>query len=559
MSMAKTVISLMMKRLAFQATYFRHAALTAMALLPLPSAAQTRYELRRHDAPADSYESVWIESRGVESASMYILQAQPSLVGILAKEAGGARTLIRLDGACSHTRGDFVHYEGRRNAYAAVTAGGQRSVNGVGTLYGRVSYSRSTRRGAYQNYAESPSDYAPYMVGDTVSDGATGHERYFVSGGLSRTSGSWHYGVSGLYDGTTASKESQPKRSVYSYWLRVALSAAKTTPKTLFAVKVWPEINKQSISAYGTKTSYRYLQSYGLGQWNRKESASGYSYGRDMRILGIGAEAVFRLLPMTEKSLDATFSIGYNRRDMQTEEASFKNLYATTSRLLTHKAAVSRAAGGRFGIHLLLQGELLLRSGRENVYESRKQDGGQNLYDYVLAGFSRPYHLAAFRESLQLKAVRRIAGNRSVSVGGGARLECCDESYDAPKMGIRNLSATADISFGYSQAARRSRIETCLTGSCRMAAGNDYGMEGGAAGIVETAQAYIPYLIRGENRIEAGFSVTYSHALGSGSVGVDAEAEYLRRTAAPFVPGRATGFGTNRDRWAARVGLFYMF
>lgn len=533
---------------------------TALTLVATFSVAQDHYARHRYDAPTTTQESQTIDDNDVQHAALRLMQSQPALVDMLQKEDSSHRAMLRLDAQSDLTHGDYLHYDGRHTTLAAITAGGVMPVKGVGTLFGQATYSRSTRRGAYQNYAVNPSDYAPYFVGDTISDGSIDYERYFISGGLSHTSGVWHYGVSGLYDGTAAAKDNQPRRSVYSYWFRVALNVAKSSPDYILSLKAYPEINKQSISTSYTVAACRYLQSYGLGQWNRKESTSGYSYGRDMKILGAGTEVLFRLLPKSASSWDMTALVGYNYRWMQTEETNFKNLYATKNNTLTHSLAAKKSLSADVDVHLLLQGTALWRAGEENVYESQRQDDTQSLYDYVKVGTNTLYHFTSFNESLQAKAVWKMSPKHSASILCGAQIDSYDESYDMPKLSVKNLTLTPKLSIGYAYNGAKSSIDVQLSASMRTALDNTYAAAQDPTNSIELSQTYIPYLLRGEDNIAVGFTAAYTHALKRGAVGVEIEGKYLNRRSAPYEQTFSSVYFNNQHEIRQlAVGLFYAF
>jgi len=551
-------------------------------------AAQNSYERHRYDAPTSSHNTALLPQNDIEYAAKYILQTHSALVDRLAAEDSLHRTVIRIEGANRLTRGDFLHYEGNHANSLGITAGGSVRVKGVGTLFGSVAYVRNKMRGAYQNYAINAADYAPYLVGDTVSNGAVASERYFVQGGLSHTRGSWSYGVSGLYDGTAAAKDSQPRRSVYSYWLRVALSVAKTMPHYVLSASVYPEINKQTIAASSTLTTYRYLQSYGLGQWNRKESTPGYAYSRDMKIIGVGADVLFQLPKRSEQSWSMLLAAGFNYRYMQTEESSFKNLYATRNYRLTHSVAASKSLRRDVELHLLLQGELLVRRGEENVYEDKRQDAEQSLYDHVLVGTNWLYHLSTMSEQLQSKIVWQAARQHFVSGFVGARLDHYSERYDSPQMNIKHLSLTTNVGLGYClniprnrqsltshrlasshfndktslssrQKSHYDRLEVQLFGSYRAAMNNEYNAVNNSSDRIETAQAYIPYLLRGENQAALTLTATYSHALRRGRIGIEVLGKYLKRTAAPHEPVYNLDLSPHHNNNFATLAIFYSF
>ena len=218
--------------------------------------AQNRSDYLRYAAPVQSQEDRAETETDIECSADYIFARHPELRA-LAYRNTRRNTVLSAGYDYWRTHGDWLHYNGNRTASLEAMAGSEAVIKGVGLLYGSATYQRSRQHGTYQNYAVRPADYAPYTIGDTVSTGSVQNERYVVQGGLSMGSGRFRYGVSGFYEGIAAAKEDQPRRSVYSYWFRLAFGAAFNTPRWVAALKVYPEINKQSISASSTVTTYK--------------------------------------------------------------------------------------------------------------------------------------------------------------------------------------------------------------------------------------------------------------------------------------------------------------
>lgn len=523
------------------------------------TAAQTRYDIQKYDAAESSYEDAMPERTDIENAAKYYMQKHPALVGWLTEGRSRKDAVIRTRMTNDISHGDYLHYKGNHTTNLSVTAGGEMPVKGVGTLYGHACYGREKQRSMYQNYAIRPADYMPYFVSDSISSGDTENEHYLIEGGLSMKHGNWRYGVSGFYEGIATAKETQPRRSVYSYWFRLALSAARVMPGWIVAVKAYPEINRQSISASGSMRTYRFMQFYGFGQWNKKESTTGYGYGRDAKILGAGGEVLLRLLPRRESVWDASLTLAYNYRWMQTEESSFKNLYATKTHHLSHRLAVSTALSRRTSLHLLLEGEENFRNGDENVYENQKVDDEQSLYDYVLVGTNKLYGSTSFYESLRIKAIWQAAPCHSVSLTAGVRTDGYREQYDMPLITIENYTLTPSLGIGYRMEKRKDRLDWDFSASYRTGISNRYDFTTASRSTFEIAQAYIPYLLRGENRWQIQSSVIYAHDIGSGSLGVSLSARFSKRTGAPYTEGWDTGYGMTRSDKSMDVSLFYTF
>lgn len=529
------------------------------ALATTAATAQARYDIHRYDAPSSSYENSATVGNDIENARLYILRSHPSIAGTLADSASAPNALLRFGFANQIASGDYLHSDGNHTTDLNVLAGGEMNIKGIGTLYGRALYSRFKQRGMYQNYAIRPDDYAPYLVSDTTGIGAAENERYLVEGGLSMSSGRWHYGVSGFYEGISTAKKTLPRRSAYNYWFRIGLSVARVEPGWMVSLKAWPEINKQSVSASSTQTPVRFLQSYGFGQWNRKESTSGYGYGRDAQILGAGGEALFRIIPKAESGWDALLTVGYNYRWMQTEESNFKNLYSSKTHRLWHNIAVSKGFRSA-SLHLLLAGEAYIRSGAENVYENRNVDQEQSLYDYVLVGTNDFYHRTTFNESLRIKGLWRISPIHEVGLTAGARLEGYNEKYDSPQMVVKNYTVAPQAGINYVMDNKRSCLDINITATLQTPMSNTYDLGGiTATPVTEMAQAYIPYLLRGESRWLLHASAAYWHSLGRGRIGAELSATHGKRTDAPYIDRLSSPFGTARSTTGIGINVFYMF
>lgn len=530
------------------------AALAATAAVA--ALAQTRFDYSRYAAPEQSQADRAETGADVECTAAYIFARHPELRA-LEYSKSRRNTVISAGYDDWRTHGDWLHYNGNRTTSIGATAGSEAMIKGVGLLYGSATYQRARQHATSQNYAVRPADYAPYTVGDTVSTGCVQNERYVVSGGLSMGSGRLRYGVSGFYEGIAAAKEDQPRRSVYSYWFRLAFGAALNTPRWVAALKVYPEINKQSISASSTVSTYKYLAFYGFGQWNRKESSAGYSYRRQMQTLGIGGDAVLRMRAAGADDWDITANAGYNYRRMQTEESSFKNLYLTSTHRLTHNIVASRQFGG-MQLHLRLSGEAAWRSGDENIYENQKQDASQSLYDYVRVGTNKLYSGSDISESLAARLVVATGSGSRATLNVGAAYGRHREQYDMPHMVVENSGVTPSAGLGYCVSLGRNRIDWDATFSMRKSAGNEYAVSQNSSA-TEHVQVYIPYLIRGEEHWRVASSLVAARALRRGEIGLAARAVYTRRTSAPYIKGYTIPVCGGRNERLFSVGVFYAF
>ena len=540
-------------------TIIRTTAISLLIAAATAATAQTRFDLQKHDPAESTYDDAVSQRNDIENDAAYTMYSHPALAGLTADTTCSGRGFVqaRLTNDISH--GPYIHYQGNHNISTSVTAGGEMTVKGVGTLYGHAMYERRQQHGMYQNYAVTPADYLPYLVADSVSTGDVSHERYLITGGLSMTHGTWRYGISALYDGTASAKETQPRRAVYSYWVRLGLSVARMMPRWIAAVKISPELNRQSISASSSLVTYRFMQFYGMGQWNRKESTSGYGYGRDARILGIGGSLLLKRRITSDNDYDASLSLTYNYRSMQTEESTFKNAYTSATHHLSHRITASAPLSSNVRLHILLDGEADIRKGRENVYERQKMDAGQTLYDYVLVGHNDLYRSSRFSEQIRLKAVAATGSRHTLSLSAGARLDAYKEQYDHPLMKAENTTADIMAGVGYAMSHNRLSVDWELTAAYRLGLDNKYNGLSPETNVFEAAQAYIPYLLRGENRWLAQSSLICSHKLPAITPGVRLSARYDNRVSAPYAAGvPAAGTGSRSGLWLD-MALFCTF
>lgn len=519
----------------------------------MTATAQQRYDIQQYDGQNESsIEGAQPVFSDIENAHLYSWGSHPALVDWM-KTRRKPLSVVKATFTNNSTSGQYIHYRGRQTVAGELLAGGQMKIKNAGTLYGQASYAMTDRKGIYQNYTIRPDDYRPYLVADSTSDGKTSYETYRLAGGFSfKEYRGWHFGVSGMYEGIALAMKDQPRHSAYSYWFRLGFDVAKTTPRWVAALKVWPEINRQSITANSSLTPYRYLQFYGFGQWNRRETTSGYSYTRQMKTLGAGGNVLFSLLPQSEGGWQATLDAGYNYRWMETEETSYKKLFATRTHYFTHNLSVSKGLSRYVSLHMLLSGRAALRHGRENVYENRRVNVEQNLYDYILVGKNDLYKNTWFDESLRIKAVWQATKAHAFSLTGGAAMDGYKEEYSMPDLLAENNSTTLSAALGWQMNLKRDHVDWEASFAARSSSNNKYkGLS--QTTTIEAAQSITPWLIRSESRQTFATSVVYTHDLKRVSVGAKAEAGYMKRTKLPDHP------LVNRNETRINVGVFCTF
>lgn len=533
--------------------------ITAIAATAATAQTTARYELQKYGSAGSSYEADRPATFDIENTRSYAMYRHPALVGLSADTVAPYNALVQAAYSNENSDGDYLHYRGNRIWEGSLMAGGEMNVKGIGTLYGHASYGRGKNHGIYQSYAVRPEDYAPYFVSDSVSTGTLTAERYLIEGGLSMSHRDWRYGIGMFYEGIDGSKDTQPRRSVYSYWFRISLSAARITPQWILSAKVWPELSRQSTSASSPVQTFRVLQFYGFGQWNRKESTTGYSYARDSKISGAGGELLFCTNPATAAAWRITASAAYNFRRLRTEETSFKELFHTSTHHLNHTVSLTGNPWGGTCLSVLLTGEASFRSGQENVYERQRQDEDQSLYDYVKVGSNNLYNCSRGTETLLAKATWNAAATHTFGVLAGVTADWYRERYDMPEMTVENRGLTPQGGVGYTFDNGWYFLDLEVVALYRMATYNRYAVPSSALTQFETAQAYIPYLLRGENRWQLQSSLVATRRIGRGQLGASVGAAYGKRTDAPYVAGRPDAAGISHRRLNFDASIFYMF
>lgn len=521
--------------------------------------AQSLHDLQKYDRAPSSYEADKPFSYRLEYSSVNAIYSHPALTGLTMDSTRHFSSVIEVIYADHHNHGDYLHYLGNHTTDMGILAGGEMNVKNIGTLYGHAYYGRETLRGMYQNYAVRPDDYAPYFVSDSLNIGNITNEHYLIEGGLSMSHKNWCYGVSFFYEGINGAKTTQVRREVYSYWFRLAFSAAYLMPKWVLSAKVWPEINKQSISASSSVKTFRCMQFYGFGQWNRKESLTAYGYSRDNKILGAGAELLLTSAPSPAQKWNFTASVAYNYRSLQTEESSFKNLYHASTHHLNHSLILSGQLRHNLSLYLELTGEGSMRSGSENVYERQRQDQEQSLYDYVKVGTNNLYTLSEFHETFLAKGIWNTTSVHSFNLFTGVGTYWRKERYQMPQISVENRVFTPQAGIGYTLNTSKSLLDLEISSGYRMGTYNKLIAPSLSPTQFEIAQTYIPYRLRGESRWELHTTLSYMHRLPHGSIGSRINAEFGHRTSAPALPVLIPGDLNKHYSRNINIGVFYIF
>lgn len=424
-------------------------------------------------------------------------------------------SVLRMSFDNQNTTGSYIHYDGKRQTFGELLAGGELRIKDVGTLYGMASYKNGSKQGVSLNYNIHPEDYAPYLVSDTLGAHDMHQEVYTVMAGFSFGIGKVQLGADAFYEGIAQASTENPRHSGYSHQMRVGVSGGKVWRRDAVSLKLSPEWSRQSISARSMQEGVRYFGFYGFGLWNRRESKGGVSYGRMQTLRGVTASASW----MHGGRWNWTLSADYRYRSMHTEESNFKNLFSSVTYRWQQQLLLHR----RFRVwelYFRLAAAEHLRDGAENVYEQMIQNEEQGLYDYVKVGTNRLYTRERYTAHFSVKAIRHISLESSVGLVAGADwLHSC-ERYKSPVMKIQNRMLTVSFGAEYKFRKRKSQWELGVYTHRQQGAGNRYLLPGESTPI-EQVTAFIPYQLRGEGHrvfggsIACSFDVTVRHAIGA--------------------------------------------
>lgn len=497
----------------------------------VPAQTHLEYSLHKYAVAESSLDDALHRSNtDIENTPVYSMRHSGALVdwllqktdtGCFASYRRNERQVLTLTFNNRNTTGDYLHYNGRRLTDGSLLAGGHLSLPHAGTLYGMAAYSMRNRKGVYYNYATHPEDYAPYFVGDTIATGTMRQEIYTVKGGYSLSLGKWQWGIDAMYEGMAQAKTTEPRHANYAYWLRLGLSAAKVMGRHVAALRLYPELNRQSISASGLLDAVRYFQFYGFGQWNRRESQGNISYGRTQKITGAGVDLQYHYAG----AWNIMARVAYNYRHMYTEESSFKNLFMANSHHLSEQIMASRQFTNT-ELHLQITAIQDFKTGKENIYENRLQDEVQRLYDYVLVGTNQLYTHHRHEIDAHAKLIYHISPHQAWHLLAACSYFDGCERYKSPDIKIANTTLMPILMAGYRYARDRHQIETDASAAIQMGLGSTYRLDI-TPDRFTLAQAFIPYELRGENSQQLLARVAYAYELSSKhTVGARLKAHY---------------------------------
>lgn len=528
------------------------------------------FHLNKYDRKENTYDDITPQIFDIENAPIYTLKRNPSFVHLYYNKADSAlkdysmkrmdtKNILKALLLYNKTDGDYNFNDGNKSLKGELLASGEIVFQGYGTLYGSASYSSERKENIQLNYATNMMDYYPYIVSDTIGCGKVTFERYEIDGGFGFQHKGFYYGIGGSYKGVSSYKLTDPRLSVYTYWFRFDIGVTKIVKNNLFSLKVYPEFNKQNISVSNYKQqTAKFFQFYGFGAWNKNESKGGYNYGRMMSITGYGIDFAYKKLTANKNSLGYSVNIVYNYRKMDTEEDSFKKLFSSYTHHFKPEITLSKKYNN-FHFHLLITGDNNMRDGSEHVYENKKISEEQNLYKPVKVASNDMYNMNSFSNSLLFKTIYNHSLKQSYHLLGGINYSHYEEKYVMPVKRITNQSITPIIGIGYNRVNDKSSIETNLRFSTKIATDNVFNLPQ-LEEKTSILQAYIPYLIRGEESYTLLAEFAYSYAINhKSSIGGCLSIDYKKRTNAPYINHLFAFKEPNREVSAFKASLFYIF
>lgn len=529
------------------------------------------FSLNKHFHSVQSYSYTTFNNNfDTENASLYVLLKNPAFTHWYSnsklKNNPGYSSYGSIMSSLNHNKNKYNYhpFQGSSAVEGAILAGGEKSIQGIGTLQGAAFYSREQKKDVSLNYTVNPQDYYPYLISDTLGAGKMEYEQYAINGNFGFSHKNKYYGISALYHGTAVSKLTDPRLAIYNSWFRLNLGILLRTKKKLYGINIYPEINRQNISANTfLQRTAKYLQFYGLGAWNKKESKAGYSHESLYTIKGIGTDIIIKKLNNTISDLAYTVSLGYNYRKMQTETVdaernTYTNLYSSTTHHFKPEFTVSLTRS-KLSYHLQLANDFNFRAGTEHIYESRKNSG--DIYSYEKVSSKKMYHSYTFSNKLRAKSIYTLSTKRHLHALLGLSHSYYKEQYEFPIKEIKQQSLTPFIGIGYSSSFDKGKLEANIQISSQRALKNSFNVPLNEQNIVKE-QVYIPYLIRGENNKSILSSITYTHKIyQQQSLGIQLLLNYLKSTKLPIINAYASKrpFQEKREVLSFSLNLFYSF
>lgn len=462
------------------------------------------YDLKKY---ATSSQTVVDERRwhnnDLENSRLYVARSMVSLVDYMMGRADSSafdglhrpeHNVLAASFDNVNAAGRFIHYDGKRQTFGRLLAGGELHTERSGTLFGMAAYQRGEMTRTSLNYATHPEDYAPYFVADTLGQSAVNREIYTVYGGYSLALGGWQWGLEARYEGIAQARRQNPRHSNYTHSVGVGLGMSRVWQRNIVALTLRPEWSRQSIAAKSLLDGVRFMDFYGFGLWNRRESQGAVSYGRQQTLHGIGADMAW----MHDGLWAWTLAAGWKYRSMNSEEANFKELFGSHTHHFHQQLIVERRFDKCFWLFQFSAKEYA-RSGSEHIYEQQVQHADEGLFDYVKVGTNQLYHSSGVSMDLRSKVISPVRLQSSVAMMAAVGWKRDEERYDSPQMKVANQTLTMSLGVEYKWQRGHFAWETGLNAGMQSGWNNSYNVTA-TTDAVQEAMAYTPYLLRGESR-----------------------------------------------------------
>ena len=445
----------------------------------------------------------------LENSQHYVARSIISLVDYMKEHTdsgafsylhGAEHNMLAVSFNNTNTAGQFIHFDGKRQTFGQLLAGGELHLASSGTLFGAVSYQRGELTCTSLNYATHPEDYTPYFVADTLGKGTMNQERYTIYGGYSFGGSRWKYGFDMRYEGIAQAKKYNPQHANYTHSVVIGLGIAGVWQQNIIALALRPEWSRQSITAHSLLDGVRFLEFYGFGQWNRRESMAVNNYGRQQTLRGFGTEVVW----MHDGPWVMTVDAGWKYRKMNSEESNFKELFSSQTHHF-YQQFMGRHQSSCLTWLLQLSAKEYLRKGLENVYEQQLQDA-EGLFDYVKVGTNQLYNSNGINMDLRAKVICPVMPLSSISMLATSGWSHEEERYDSPQMKIVNQTMSASLGVEYKWHKGRLEWEAMLNCGLQSGCGNSYQVMA-SNNTIQEIMAYTPYLLRGESRQTLEYSL----------------------------------------------------
>ncbi|MCA4806969.1 DUF6850 family outer membrane beta-barrel protein [Myroides odoratimimus] len=506
----------------------------------------------------------------------YLLRGNPSFRHYFTRErkksydfkALSDKNLVMASVTNTKNKGDYVFYRGDEYSSRSVLASGTMDFEKEGTLYGSASYSTDKKNNTLLNYAVNPEHYYPYLVADTLGRGDQKYEVYNVQGGYGFAVKNTYYGIGFNYQGTAMSKLTDPRLSVYDSWFKIDLGVTRAFAKHLLALKASYQINKQDISAISTL--YRapsVLQFSGLGAWRNAEVTATQGYERMLDIKGFAFEFTYKKLRPEKSDFGYSFSLGYSRNTMNTEDNSqlgFEsnsklNLFTLDSHTIS-PLIIAEKEFSSFGLAFVLSGVNQIKKGKDHIYKSEKVSNEQNLYNYIKVASNAFYTEYDFNNTASVKATIPLRDHQRFHILTGTRHEFYKQEYVYPQQQIKSQNLSPFVSLGYSKEGRSNNLGVSMLYAYRKSLDNTYNVSR-ALNSISIDQSYIPFLIRSGSGFNLESQLFYSYNLAKGQrIGLRANLGYFHANKyADIFPLISNREIKSRKELSLDFKLFYMF